>query len=79
MSAVPVANMLEKEWKSIYDILAICMSVVNFVRLSFFLIVYKNMSTLILTLKAMLIDTIPFIILLWLYIIMMALMYCTLF
>ena len=32
-----------------------------------------------LTLKAMLIDTIPFIILLWLYIVMMSLLYCTLF
>ena len=79
LSSVPVKNLLDGQIKEYYDVLVIILSTLNLLRLSFFLIVYKNMSTLILTLKAMLIDTIPFIILLWLYIIGMSLMYTTLF
>ena len=73
------ANFIDQSWKNIYDALVIALSLMTCLRLVFFLLVYEHMSTLILTLQAMLKDTIPFIILLWLYIIMVSLLYCTLF
>jgi len=81
LAEAPVETFLEenKSKKDWYDAAAICLSTASFLRVCSFLTVNKEMSELILTLKAMLVETTPFIILLWLYIIAMALIYTTLF
>ena len=79
LAAANVEDFLVPAKKDYYDAAAIALSTLSFLRIGSFLTVNKEMSELILTLKAMLVETTPFIILLWLYIIGMALIYTTLF